>query len=300
MAYTGTGTEQDPYLVSTLTDLVALMADGVYIKVVSDIDASQEEAFKEPLTSGVVFRGNISADETKIIANVIVESVSLITFQGSYGMSSSTKNIFFKNWIHRKTANALSIGAQYATIENCCFSIEMIDDSNGAALLGKSTSYGNTGEFTNCTFSIKFASGTSRILPASVALMQYVNVKKCTFIFENLLCSNLTIASSYSGVVNCTFLGNIEFLPSGGLADARLLAGSTSKVIMGLNVSIAPETESGNSIRLYFDSNATYVMLDSSILGDGVSHYFASATCRSLTTGQIQSQQYLEDIGFLP
>lgn len=300
MAYTGTGTEQDPYLVDTLTDLVALATStSIYIKIIADIDASQEDTYKEPVTSSFDFRGQIYADEMKKISNVVVENQNMIS-TSSY---STVENIFFENWIHRKTSSSPTIYAQYPTFKNCCFSIEMVDDVFGSCLLGKNSSYGSNGSFLNCAFYVKFTSGAVGTA-TSDNLFKYVNINKCTFMFENLKRSNLSLAGAETKITNCTFLGDAELLPSSTTVTLTPFANDSvytkSKIIFALNLTLSDEAEEGTTVTLSFGNYVTYVMMDAEILGSEFTTSFSSPTCRALTTEQIKSEQYLEDIGFLP
>ncbi|MBR0485881.1 MAG: hypothetical protein IJJ69_14085 [Oscillospiraceae bacterium] len=291
MAYTGTGTEQDPYVVTTLTELVALMGNDIYIKIGADIDASQEDAYKEPVASYVSLRGHIYADGIKTISNVIVEYLNAI-----YIENCDIKNIFFKNWIHRKTGSGESVNTMRSTIKNCSFSMEMVDDGNGFDLLGKSSSFNSPSNVENCTFYVKFTSGTTGLI-ASANVLKYVNVDKCTFMFENLKCSHLSLAGSGSKVDNCAFIGNITISTTTDNTITPFTNDSTytkSKIIFALNIS------SDTNFKLFFGSYVRYVMVDKDVLSENISISFGDSTCRALTTGQIQSQQYLEDIGFLP
>ena len=52
MAYTGTGTQSDPYVVSTLPDLITCLSNGnVYVKVAADIDCAQEPTYSGKITT---------------------------------------------------------------------------------------------------------------------------------------------------------------------------------------------------------------------------------------------------------
>jgi len=307
MAYTGTGTEADPYVVTTLTDILALEGDDIHIKIGADIDASQEEAFKEPRTSAIRLRGHIYADEMRTIANVIVETGYMIDISGGGSRYPvHVENIFFKNWIHRKTGSAATIVLSYGSCNNCCFSLEMLDSAYGYKLLAKSGTYGSDPNVTNCAFYVKFTSGTvRRHTSTNYSMLENIVAKNCTFQFEKLFVgsSAITFNASTAPLTNCTFVGDMS-VDVGETTSLQLFKGTTTKVIFALAVTIAEES-TGESLDISFISSdssypVTYVMVDSDILGENVTVTLSSSTNYSLTTEQMKSEQYLTDIGFLP
>ena len=52
MAYTGTGTQSDPFVVTTFADFLTCVAqEGVYVEVGADLDAAAEGGFISPKAS---------------------------------------------------------------------------------------------------------------------------------------------------------------------------------------------------------------------------------------------------------
>lgn len=302
MAYTGTGTEQDPYVVTTLTELLALQGHDIHIKIGADIDASQEEAFKEPRTSTITLNGHIYADEMRTIANVIVEAGNMIAMSGSGSYKTvHVENIFFKNWIHRKTGSEATIVLSYGSCNNCGFSLEMLDSAYGYKLLAKSGTYGSAPNVTNCAFYVKFTSGTvRRHTSTNYSMLDTIVAKNCTFQFEKLFIGSdaITFNGNGTSLTNCTFVGDMS-VDVGGTTSLQLFKGTTTKVIFALAVTITEES-TGESLDLLFSGSVTYVMVDSDILGENVTVMLSSSTNYSLTTEQMKSEQYLTDIGFLP
>ncbi|MBR1528752.1 MAG: hypothetical protein IJ642_05575, partial [Oscillospiraceae bacterium] len=74
MSYTGTGTEQDPYLVSTLTDFLTCAAiAGAYVKVISDINSADDPNYEGELTNPIsIMCRKLYADQDKIISGITV------------------------------------------------------------------------------------------------------------------------------------------------------------------------------------------------------------------------------------
>ena len=112
MAYTGTGTQDDPYLVSTLTDfLTCAKMSNKYVKVISDIDAADDENYTGEITETVLISSftTVYADEEKTISGITCTSDKLFQF----GESSFMENICFSNMEH-KPVNATTVYEIYA------------------------------------------------------------------------------------------------------------------------------------------------------------------------------------------
>lgn len=123
MAYTGTGTEADPYLVSDFDSLKTCVAiSGAYVKVISGIDAEMNDM-------GAIACRSLYADELTEIINIHREEAVAVDITGS---SAQIKNINFKDMIFWPTAtsgyNVLFRGSSASntapTIENCEFSMQ--------------------------------------------------------------------------------------------------------------------------------------------------------------------------------
>ena len=93
MAITGTGTQADPYVVSTWADLVTKAAESsVYIKLGADIDLNDE--YPEGITSGCDLAcAEIDGDSYKI-KNISATNKAYI-FHASY--NCTLKNVDFTN-----------------------------------------------------------------------------------------------------------------------------------------------------------------------------------------------------------
>ena len=72
MAYTGTGTEADPYCVSTLSDFFyCINQGGAFVKVISDIDGETDETYTGEITdTKQIYCSKIYADEKKSIKGI--------------------------------------------------------------------------------------------------------------------------------------------------------------------------------------------------------------------------------------
>lgn len=104
MAYTGTGTQAYPYVVTTFADFLECVAqEGVYVEVGADLDAAAEGfGYIDPIA---VRSTKVYADSMKKISNVTIEGNSVFEFV--YQSSSAEKSIqrlHLENWTWKATS----------------------------------------------------------------------------------------------------------------------------------------------------------------------------------------------------
>lgn len=97
MAYTGTGTQSDPFVVTTFADFLECVAqEGVYVEVGADLDAAAEGfGYIEPIDVKAVEVYGTSGDTLRKIANVTVEGTKCLNF-----CSTSQSPDQYMRWLH--------------------------------------------------------------------------------------------------------------------------------------------------------------------------------------------------------
>lgn len=102
MAYTGTGTQADPFVVTTFADFLTCVAqDGVYVKVDADIDAAAEGYdYIDPIDVKAI---KVYADSLKKISNVTVEGNALFDLHNGTG-EQSIMQLHLENWAWKAMA----------------------------------------------------------------------------------------------------------------------------------------------------------------------------------------------------
>ena len=94
MAITGTGTQADPYVVTTWAELASKTSEtGVYIKLGNDIDMNDE--YPEGLTSGLTVKCAQIDGDGKAIKNLYFKSERFILCEGN----CTWKNTEFLNMV---------------------------------------------------------------------------------------------------------------------------------------------------------------------------------------------------------
>lgn len=106
MAYTGTGTQSDPYVVSTLPDLITCLSGGnVYVKVTADIDCAQEPTYSGKITTHLNLTGNhLYADTNVSIYGLTIES-NCFFYCYAYNTNGYIDNVNFINCVFKYNNN---------------------------------------------------------------------------------------------------------------------------------------------------------------------------------------------------
>lgn len=284
MAYTGTGTEQDPYLVSTWEDFKTCVYEtDSYVKVVDNIDAFEESGTQSTIQ---IYARKIYADSEKTISNIRIETRYAFRFQRGTAIS----NIFFKDLTHVATDNT----------SNDLFLCESQNDMP---------------TFMDCKFSIlikpRTSSGTAYIFD------QHCNFNKCaiyvysqddtvlrTIIFNTGQTSTWT--SCVCEIANLKINESVQFTnwvsystikidcDKSGNNDVTLISNGTDNIIA------AKFTGAGADEQYYIGSNRTAVDTEYADPANIFVPYPNSKVLYLLTTAQIQSESYLREIGFIP
>jgi len=167
MAYSGSGTQADPYLVDNGYDLLQLCGGdgsthpGAYIKVTQDIDFAQESWYTGKITYPIRLDGlKLYADTLTEIKGLTVEAAFFLRIESN---SQTIENLYFKNCCHKVS------GSQFATIacyysassytnkvvfNNCKFSLLVVSGASEGSLIYSAQSGGN-GKWNNCSLYIK-------------------------------------------------------------------------------------------------------------------------------------------------
>jgi len=304
MAYTGTGTEADPYLVSTLTDfLTCAKMSNKYVKVISDIDAADDENYTGEITEPVYIGGStkVYADEEKTISGITCTSGSLLQF----GETSFIENICFSNMEH-KPVNAATAYEIYAgkntQIRNVKLSSRISIVSNIAVSLRLLYNGGNSpNSYTEFALDI-----TLNVLKLSnTTLFDDRNIlNKCNITIRNMTINNgadIHFTNSYStSLTRCSVVFKNLNLESGYLNLPANYSNTyfsfvNSKIASGLT-NASTTAHGGNGILLCFqdctDGEGNPKTTDE--------RFEDKPPFDVVTPEQLKDKAYLTEIGFLP
>ena len=132
---TGTGTQADPYIPTTLTEFItAIGTSGAYVALTQDINAADDPEYAGELTDSVrILAQSVEGGGFSIIG-VTIRAANMIAFQSR--PSAQVLNIDFRKWGHKKTASGATLqgynGSNYSTgFTGCRFSVAVENGSFG-------------------------------------------------------------------------------------------------------------------------------------------------------------------------
>ena len=290
MAYTGTGTQSDPFVVTTFADFLSCVAqEGVYVEVGADIDAAAE-GYIEPIA---VRATEVYADSMKKISNVTVEGDAIFEFV--YQSSSAEKSIqrlHLENWTWKAVHNLgvsnhipimfYSNGGS-PTIRYCKMSVSATASDGSVTLKLKSRVFTadsafvmdlhNSGDFAPCdsnqsyngsrntTFSID-GNGTTTLAAGTSSNNRWVYCTNTGIVLKNIEVTGTTGFSSGEGFSYLVF------------EDCTLPGSSAIYAVKESNLICFAGTTSDESARV---NSGTVV-----------------------TQSQLKDKSYLQQIGWLP
>lgn len=295
MAYTGTGTQADPFVVTTFADFLTCVAqEGVYVEVGADLDAAAEGfGYIEPIA---VRATNVYADSMNKISNVTIEGNAVFEFV--YQSSSAEKSIqrlHLENWTWKATSTpAVSFHTPNIPI----------------------MFYSNDGNPTirYCKMSVSAMASSSS---TGLRLKSRVFTADSAFVMDLHNTGNFTPCGSsntYDGSLNTTFSidgnGTTTWV-AGTSASARWqYCTNTGIVLKNMTVTGAPGLNSGEGFSyLVFEdctlpgTSAIYAMKESNLVCFAGTTSDESARVNSgtvVTQSQLKDKAYLQSIGWLP
>lgn len=292
MAYTGTGTQSDPFVVTTFADFLTCVAqEGVYVEVGADLDAAAEGfGYIDPIA---VRATKVYADSMKKISNVTIEGNAIFEFV--YQSSSAEKSI---QWLHLEnwTWKATSTPAVSSHIPIMFYS--------------------NGGEPTirYCKMSVSAMASSSS---AGLRLKSRVFTADSAFVMDLHNAGNFTPCggtSTYEGFRNTTISidgnGTTTWVAGTSNNNRWVYCTNTGIVLKNMEVTGAPGFNSGDGFSyLVFEdctlpgTSTIYAVKESNLICFAGTTSDESAKVNSgtvVTQSQLKDKSYLQQIGWLP
>ena len=288
MAYTGSGTSSDPYVVSTFADLLTCIdiADS-YVKIAVDLDAAAEGY--EYINGFVIKCLRLYADERKSIKNVTVKGQYMMQRGTGVSATPTIDTLDFENWYLKANANSPRLFSAIGTSQFMYFA--------------------------DCKISAGFDAGGNY-----ATVMAYIKFMRCAL---NLSIHNgreFYFHAESSGGYNDTFTNCNVVVSTNDTPivkqSAQLLTGVNSAgfvfrgFVFNTNSVNFMSTGDGYSYIVYKDcfvqaplsvtcSKATNLICFDNTSTENVT--FPSANkARVVTAEQLRSESYLQEIGWLP
>lgn len=276
MAYTGTGTQTDPYILSTWEDFKAVCnTKNAYIAFAPDaenkvIDINETEdrgGLSKNLTINAFVEGNGWE-----IRNLATNSYYIQV--NSDAVQREMRNLHFRNLVGQRdrifNGAAFFVGCSFSglLLSSCCF-------------IRTSSSYG--AYMTDCTFHLQFWG------EADYPVFAHMKMTNCHIHLVGRAPERLLMTSSTNYLVNCKLTGSLKLEDS----TFDLCGGSNDS-----NVVIALELTGTGSVTTASKA-ATVCIIDTDLIADTLTVNISADNRIGLTTAQMQDPVYLlETVGF--
>ncbi len=312
----GSGTESDPYLISTASHITELSTNtnnnvstsGVYFRMTNDIALSSSAFTPIGKSMEIQFSGNFDGNGYSI-SNLRLQNISDDIFYGLFGCVSENGKI--SNLTIESSASVIVnmvgagiAGANYGTIENCVNNAPIIvTQCYSGGIVGA-----NAGTVKNCTnYGSINASGSNGFGAGGIAGTNYGTIECCAN--YGSITANLVNAGGISGdtdsgrILNCYNRGSVTAGSQvGGIVgmindelggattikncyNASTVQGTSSGAIIGIIMTYSFECEA-----LYFDNSISN--LPAIGYNNGLSFDEAAM---AKTTAELQSQDFIDN-----
>lgn len=282
---TGTGTEEDPWIIGSMVDdtdenmfqnfLDAVYTPNAYVKLVHDIDVSQIKAYREGLGTYInVNAAKTYADDSKAAIKNLITTGKLI-FNSSAGREIS--NIQFLNCIINDAAAVIITWNSISSddvVSYCDFSLLVRGTGSSPSTIGANLDH--------CSLDIKLVNGY-------FGNYAFSNATNCQFNIVGESKSNNTI---FYSLTKCGITGKITYTAS---ASSSTFAINNSYCYFALDLIGNNAITFGNATGAYQNTNTYFcINYDENITPLNETVYFP------ITSEQLKSKEYLYEIGFLP
>lgn len=311
MSYSGTGTQQDPYLVNNFTDfLTCAFEDGAFVKITEDIYASADENYTGSLGDDYIKIGaqEIYADEPKKIHGITCEGNYFIQFLQSNN-DHTVKNIQFVDCSFKPLANyASSASILYADTSvgyfmESALSIEYVYQSSASTFAGSITnaSRGKAIRATLSSFDIAYHITDNK---NTISDFRVCSLDRCNVILRNyfLNTASATDEHKFAGMHSSYPINDTSFILI-NLADTYHVSHPDDSSFRQIGIGNA-----SNSYIVIADSDLQHLKLNTLSGSSNVLACYSNCTnveeggigYIKVTPEQLKNEDYLRQIGFLP
>lgn len=293
MSYTGTGTEQDPYLVSNLDDFIACVGKSdAYVKVIADIDAREETEY--PTYNEIVFQARkVYADTLTKVSGFIV-SDKYCFYHPSLGSKTTIGKIHFTDILFKPTSDLSGIIHAETSYPfeyvDCKVSISTSYDAQDVDGVYNAT-------FRQCGVYLNFDGDTRASYTKVVIFSSSVSFYECAVEVRGYPAANAGNSNTIGYAEYTAFkISLVKYFTD--IGNNRIFSdGASHDNILIISQELAPDAAG----YLRFVINGTSQLVDSEA-SENTTISFSNTGGRNhlLTTEQIQSEDYLREIGFIP
>lgn len=312
MSYSGTGTQQDPYLVNNFTDfLTCAFEDGAFVKITEDIYASADENYTGSLGDDCIKIGaqEIYADEPKKIHGITCEGNYFIQFLHSNN-DHTVRNIQFVDCSYkplvRYAPNASILYADTSPVyfTQSAISIEYICSSGSSIFSGTIAVSNGLGKAISATLSSFDVTYHVTDINNRSDDFSTCSFDRCNVILRNyfLNVASATGEHKFAGMNSSYPINDTSFILI-NLADTYHVSHPDDSSFRQIGIGNA-----SNSYIVIADSDLQHLKLNTLSNSSNVLACYSNCTnieeggigYIKVTPEQLKNEDYLRQIGFLP
>lgn len=283
---TGTGTQTDPYIPTTLTEFItAVGTSGAYVALTQDINAADDPAYSGELTSGISWNAAQTDGRNFALTGITVRNSSAAI---ALRRGVTVQNLAIRDFGHAKEAATVTIGfsgsGQNATMRGCLISANVASGAYNHFFAEELI-------MEDCAFDANFVETSAN---AWNTFLKTVTAKRCTIRAHGSF--KLKAANNYMmehGNYSRTaiILDGVEITNSG-----TVLASTTDCKFSGCYMAAINAKNSGASTIRTLSTTST----SSVIASDGSVGIQADTGFTAGTLDNLKDQDWLTSVGFLP
>ena len=285
---TGTGTQADPYIVSTLGELITAVGggnDGAYVKLANDIDVSADETYKNGVNSTInAYCLGLDGDG-HTISGLISKKGTAINF----ARAGLIKNLTIKNMMNicdsykQALIKCTAANGAYATFQNVVISARTDCAQKDVG------SFCDGGNWNNCAITFMPINPLGAYPSGNDVVFAFTSASECAIRYDAI---NANRGARY-GIQLVTNASNSYIFGDVSLSDDRstTLFSYCTKCASYINFSVESNKQivnAGGSSNIVVTDTSTGVTIT-----PGTGHF-------GITSAQAKDESYLSSIGFLP
>lgn len=288
MAYTGSGTSSDPYVVSTFADLLTCIdIANSYVKIAADLDAAAEGY--EYINGFVIKCLRLYADERKSIKNVTVKGQYMMQRGTGVSATPTIDTLDFENWYFKANANSprlfSAIGSsQFMYFADCKISAGFDAGGSYATVMAYI-------KFMRCALNLTIHNGSEFYFHAESSGGYADSFTNCNVVVStNDTPIKKTGQQFLQGATSVGFVligftiqaTTMNFLSTGDGYGYVVFKSCTINTTLQFNV------QKATNLLCFDETDATNIT------------YNSGNKARTVTPEQLRSESYLQEIGWLP
>lgn len=280
---TGTGTQADPYIPTTLTEFItAVGTAGAYVALTQDINAADDPEYSGELTTPITLAAaSVQGGGFTLLGLTLRTSASAIRFAKGITIEAMMLEIAFKRDARFDMLVAYGSGNK-PLFSSCLFRIKLDEGAYGGSFMDELS-------FQDCAMSISTTAETA----ANADFFWTCDFLRTTIHFT----SEMLRASGASSIFgqSCTFVRSAAIFEQLTASGGNILIVGSGAAFNGIRYSYSAVLALSGSIAINHSGTSCIIAIDPSASISSIPSGWTRATL-----AQMQDKDWLTSVGFLP